>query len=126
MKTTIKILGALIILIGIILLINPDSIFGWMENNQESKSFYFIAIFFRLAFGALLLMAAKQSNFPKTIKFLGYIAILAAIVFVIMGHQRFRDIIASLIPEFVPYSPVSGIAGLILGVFLIYAFTDKK
>ncbi|MDF1868002.1 MAG: hypothetical protein P1U70_24495 [Saprospiraceae bacterium] len=126
MKLIINLFGILILILGISLLIKPEIIYGWMEDNMESKSLYISAIIFRLVFGILLIMGAKKAKFPRVIKFIGYIAIIAAVSFIFMGHENFRHIIVSLIPEFRPYASISGLIGMALGAFLVYASTTNK
>ena len=126
MKLIIKLLGILILLIGISLLIKPEIIFGWMEDNMENTSLYISAIVVRLVLGILLIIAAKESKYPGVIKFFGYLAIITAIIFIFMGYESFQDSISSLIPDFKPYAPVSGLVGMVIGSFLIYAFSGNK
>ena len=126
MKLIINLFGILFLILGASLLIKPEIIFGWMEDNMENKSLYISGIIFRLVFGILLIMVSKKSKFPGAIKFIGYMAIIAAVSFIFMGYEKFHHIIVSIIPEFRPYAAISGLIGMALGVFLIYAFTTNK
>ena len=126
MKLVIKLLGILFILAGISLLIDPKFIYGWIEDDLENKSLYISAIVGRLVFGTLLIIAAKESKYPSTIKFIGYFVIIAAIIFIFIGHENFKDFVSSLIPAFKPYAPVGGLFSLVLGGFLIYTFSGSK
>ena len=102
MKLIIKIVGVLLILAGISLLINSDGIYGWVEGNVKNTSLYIAAIVGRLVLGVLLVVAAKESKYPVVIKFFGYLAIIASIVFVLIGHQDFQNFIASMIQRVSP------------------------
>jgi len=126
MKIIIKILGVLIVLAGIWLLVQPEGLYGWIENNSESTWLYILAITFRLAFGSLLVVAARASKFPGGIKFLGGLAIVAAIAFLLMGQGRFQDFISSMMASFKPFAPVAGLVGIAIGGFLIYAFSGQQ
>ena len=126
MKLFIKLFGILILVLGLSLLIKPEFIFGWMEDNMENKSLYIIAILVRLVFGIFFIMAAKESKYPGVIKFFGYLFIIAAIIFIFIGHESFKHLIASMIPDFKPYAPVSGLIGMVLGGLLVYAFSGNK
>lgn len=126
MKLIIKLLGILIFLFGILVLINPDIFFGWIEDNRENITFYILAIVTRLVFGILFIIAAKDSKYPNLIKFLGYVFIIAAIIFIFIGHTGFQDFVSSMIPFAKPIDHVSGLFGMALGGFLIYAFSKKK
>ena len=50
MKLSIKLFGILMGLIGISLLIKPDILIGWIENNMETTPLYISAIVVRLVF----------------------------------------------------------------------------
>ncbi len=97
-----------------------------MESNVENTALYISAIVVRLAFGILFIVVAKASKYPRVIKFLGYLFIAAAIIFMIMGQDNFQDFIIEFIPDIKPYAPVSGVLAIIFGGFLIYAFSKKK
>ena len=126
MKLIIKLLGILIVLIGVSLLIKPEIIFGWIEDNMLNKSLYIFAIVFRLIFGILLIIAAKESKYPRVIKFIGYLAVLAAIVFIFMGQTNFLDFVSSGIPAIKPYASVVGLVAILIGGFLIYVLLSNK
>ena len=126
MKLIIKLFAILMLLTGLSLLIIPEFIFGWMQDNTGNKLLYISAILVRLVFGILFIIAAKESKYPDVIKFFGYLFIIAAIIFLFMGHESFKDLIASMIPHLKPYAPVSGLIGMALGGFLIYAFSENK
>jgi hypothetical protein len=126
MKLIIKLFGILMLLSGISLLIKPEIILDWIENNMENTSLYISAIFVRLVFGILFIVAARESKYPGLIKFFGYLFIIAAIIFTFMGQESFQDFITSLIPDVKPFAPLSGLLSIAFGGFLIYAFLRNK
>ncbi|NNC34322.1 MAG: hypothetical protein HKO09_05570 [Croceitalea sp.] len=126
MKLTFKIFGIVLILIGITIMIKPQLIFEWLENNLESKSLYFTAILVRLVIGVLFIVAAKQSIYPTIIRIIGYVALLAAIIFIFIGHAKFEHFIGYILHEFKDYASFSAIIVLLFGGFLFYAFSKKN
>ena len=126
MKLIVKLLGILILILGISLLIKPEIILGWMENNMENSSLYMYAIGFRLVFGIVLILAAKESKHPGVVKFFGYLAVVAAIVFIFMGENNFQSFLTSHIPDIKPYAVPVGLVAIVLGSFLYYTFLDTK
>lgn len=126
MKLIIKVFGILFILMGISFFINPEGVYNWVEENTGNIMFYISVIVARLVLGILLILAAKESKYPGVIKFFGYLVIIAALIVIIMGHKGFQDLISSLILVFKPYAPVSGLIGIAVGGFFIYAFSMKK
>ena len=114
------------LLSGISLLIKPEIIFGWIENNMENTSLYIFAIVVRLVLGILFIVAARESKYPGVIKFFGYLFIIAAIILIFLGQESFHDFITSVIPDVRPFAPVAGLLSIAFGGFLIYAFSRNK
>ncbi len=126
MKYIIKFLGLLIVLIGVWVLINPNIFFGYIENNWDSLSFYRLAIATRIILGILFIVAAKDSKYPTVIKIIGFVFILAAVIFILIGHNGFQDFASSMTPFAKPITLGAGLVGLLLGGLLIYTFSTKK
>ncbi len=126
MKLIIKLFGILLLLIGITLLIKPELIFDWIENNMETTSLYISAIVLRLVFGVLFIVAARASKYPAAIRFFGYLFILAAFILIFIGQEHFQDFITSIIPDAKPFAPLTSLLIIAFGGFLIYAFSKKK
>lgn len=126
MKIVMKLIGILFILLGIIFLFNTDMFFDWIEDEMGSNWFYISAIITRMVFGILFIVAAKESKFPSTIKILGFIFILFAIIFISIGNHGFQDFISFLIPDIIPYAPLGGLGMIALGGFIHFAFSKNK
>jgi hypothetical protein len=84
-------------LAGISIMIFPENVFSWIESSAENPSFRIIAIVGRFILGILLILAAKESKHPIVIKVFGYLSIIAAIVFLFIGHESFKEFISSLL-----------------------------
>lgn len=126
MKLIIKLFGTLFLFAGLSLLIKPTIIIGWIESNIETLSLYCFAIGVRLVFGVLFIVAAKESKYPRVVKFIGYLFVISAIIFVFMGHNSFQDFLMSLIPNVKPFAPFAGLLSIVFGGFLIYVFSTNK
>ena len=126
MKLIIKLFGILLLLSGILLLIKPEFVFGWIENNVENTSLYLIAILVRLVFGVLFIVAARESKYPRVIKFLGYLFVLAALTLIFVGQENFQNFIISLFPHVTPYAPLAGLLSIVFGGLIIYSFSKNK
>lgn len=126
MKLIIKLFGILLIISGISLLFTPEIIIGWIENNMESTTMYISAIVVRLIIGILFIITSKESKYPSVIKFFGYLFVIAALILIFIGQETFQDFIASLIPDVIPFAPISGLLSIVFGGFLIYVFSRNK
>tara|TARA_R110001583_G_scaffold17310_5_gene70153 strand:+ start:1395 stop:1790 length:396 start_codon:yes stop_codon:yes gene_type:complete len=126
MKLIVKLFGILLLFAGLLLLINPEIIIGWIKNNIENTSLYITAIVVRLVLGIIFIVAAKESKYPRVFKFLGYLFLIAALIFIFIGQESFQDFMSTLIPNFKPFVPFSGLLSIAFGGFLIYAFSRNK
>lgn len=125
MKYVFFLIGTLLILAGLFLLVDPEILFGWLEGNINTTTVYVIAIVFRLLLGILFVGFASRSKFPRVIKFIGGIAILAAILFIFIGQEGFQDLIAWVLHGFRSFGRIAGLVVIAFGGFLIYAFSGN-
>ena len=109
------------IVAGIIIVINPETIFGLLRRKLESLSLHILAVVMRVIFGVALMMYATESRYPTAISILGWISIAAASVLGIMGRTNFKRLMywaLSLAPSF---GRIGGLLAILFGGFLIYA-----
>jgi hypothetical protein len=125
MKLSIKFLGVLILVLGISLLIKPEIIFGLIETNVDSTSLYITAIVVRIVFGVLFIVASDESKHPRLLKFMGYLFIFAAFVFILMGKADFQDFIGELLQKTKHLARIAGLLGAVFGTFLLHTYSKK-
>ena len=122
MKLFIKLLMIPFLLLGLSMFIRPDLFFAWVEGNLDNTWLYVLAIGIRLFLGLLLVVAAKESKFPKAIKYFGLFILAAALLLLLMGQDNFREMATTLIAYFKPFAAVAGLIAMLIGSFLLYAF----
>lgn len=121
MNNVIMLFATATIVAGIIIVINPETIFGLLRNKLESLSLHILAVVVRVILGVALIMYATESRYPTVISILGWISIVAASVLGIMGHTNFKRLMSwalSLAPSF---GRIGGLLAILFGSFLIYA-----
>ncbi len=123
---TIRIFAWLMLLAGVSLIYDPKFIIGLIETNMESTGLYVTAIVLRLLIGILFILTAENSKFPRVLKVLGYLFVLAAVILLIAGRDDFQHFISYLIPGLNPYARISGLLALAFGAFLLYAYARRK
>ncbi len=126
MKLILQLFGLFLIIAGISIFIDPNLIMDWILERQNTKGIYFAAIGARLLLGSILLATASQAKFPIAIRVLGGVSVLAALIFLLIGHQNFIELLSYLLPGMKPYAWMSGFLSIGFGGFLIYAFMNKK
>ena len=122
MTTLIIIFGALILLAGVVILVNPEIIFGFLSKHIDKMELQALAIVVRLAIGVLLILQSGVSRYPLVIEVIGWLAIAAAVIFTVIGRNNFRRLMSWALSLTKPYGRIGGIVAAGFGAFLIYAF----
>jgi len=122
MTVLIIIFGALTLLAGIVIVINPEVIFGFLRNNLDKLVLHILAVVIRLVLGALLIYQSNISKFPFVIEVIGWLSIVAAIFLAVMGRRNFNRLMSWALSLVKPIGRVGGVLAAAFGAFLIYAF----
>ena len=122
MTVLIIIFGALTLLAGIVIIINPEVIFGFLRNNLDKLVLHILAVVIRLVLGALLIYQSNISKFPFVIEVIGWLSIVAAIFLAVMGRRNFNRLMSWALSLVKPIGRVGGVLAVAFGAFLIYAF----
>ena len=122
MTQLIIIFGALVLIAGLLILINPQIIFGYLRDNLHKPALHFGAVVGRLVLGALLISQASLARFPLLIEVLGWLSIVAALGLAAIGCKKFQRLMAWALSFINPYGRIGGVLAAAFGAFLIYTF----
>ena len=122
MTVLIIIFGALNLLAGTVIVINPEVIFGFLRNNFDKLKIHILAIVVRLVLGVLLIHQSNVSKFPFVIEIVGWFSIVAAISLAVIGRSNFNRLMSWALSILKPFGRVGGVLAVAFGAFLIYAF----
>jgi len=122
MTALIIIFGALNLVGGIVIVINPEVIFGYLRNNLDKLELHILAVGVRLILGVLLIYQSNVSKFPFVIEILGWLSIVAAISLAVIGRRNFNQLMWWALSFLKPFGRVGGVLAAAFGAFLIYAF----
>ena len=122
MTILIIIFGALTLLAGILIVINPETIFGFLRNNLDKVELHILAVVVRIVLGVLLIYQSSISKFPLVIEIIGWLSIVAAIFLAVMGRRNFKRLMSWALSLAKPIGRVGGVIAMAFGAFLIYAF----
>jgi hypothetical protein len=109
------------IVAGIIIVINPDTIFDLLRRKLESLSLHILAVVVRVILGVALIMCATESRYPTAILILGWISIVAASVLGIMGRTNFKRLMSWALSVAPSFGRIGGLLAILFGGFLIHA-----
>jgi len=122
MTALIMIFGALTLLAGVVIVINPEVIFGYLRSNYDKLAIHILAVVVRLIIGALLISQSGLSSYPLVIEILGWLFIVAALSLAVMGRHNFLRLMSWALNVLKPFGRVGGVFAAAFGGFLIYAF----
>jgi hypothetical protein len=122
MSILIIIFGALTLLAGMVIIANPEAIFGLLEKHIEKSWLQVVAVAVRLLLGILLIYLSSVSKYPIAIEIIGWLSIVAASVIALMGSGNFNRLIAWALNLTRPIGRIGGVLAVIFGAFLMYAF----
>jgi len=122
MTILIIIFGVLTLLAGIIIIINPENIFGLLSKHSEKLEMQILAVVVRLVLGVLLIYQSGASKYPLVIEIIGWLSIVAAVFFAVIGRNNFKRLISWALSLAKPLGRVGGFVAVCFGTFLVYAF----
>jgi len=117
----ILLFGAATLIAGIIIVTNPETVFGPIRRNSESLSLHILAVVVRVIIGAALIIYAPESKYPTAIFILGWVSIIAATVLGIMGRTNFKRLMSWALGLTDSLGRIAGFFAILFGGFLIYA-----
>ncbi len=122
MTLFIIIFGALTLLAGLVIVINPDFVFGYLRKNLDRFILHILAVVIRLVLGILLVHQSGISRFPIIIEVIGWLSIVAAISLAVIGRRNFNRLMSWALSLVKPAVRIGGVIAVAFGGFLIYAF----
>ena len=121
MNYLIILFSAATIVAGIIIVINPEMVFGLLRRRLESVGLHIIAVVVRVILGVALIMCAAGSKYPTAILIIGWISIIAATVLAVMGRANFMRLMSWALSLSNSFGRIGGFLAIIFGGFLIHA-----
>jgi len=122
MTLFIIIFGTLTCLAGIVILVNPEIVFGFLRKNFDKIELQILAVAIRLVLGAFLIYQSGASKYPFAIEIIGWLSIVAAVFFAVIGRNNFSKLMAWALSLVKTLGRVGGVIASAFGAFLINAF----
>lgn len=122
MTSIIILFGTLIFLIGIVILVRPTMVFGYLRRHLGSLQIHVLAVVIRLIIGFLLIAQSGISRFPFIIEIIGWLSLIAAFILAAVGRRSFHRLMAWALSFAKPYGRIGGTLAAIFGAFIVYAF----
>jgi hypothetical protein len=120
-KVLIVVFGLFVIVMTGMLAFRPKLITDFMLRHAAETWMHVLAAVMRIIIGVALLLYASQSRFPLTLQILGWITVAAGVIVALIPPSKFKQLIIWAFGRFGDYTRIAALAGMILGVFIIYA-----
>ncbi len=89
MTLFIIIFGTLTCLAGIVILVNPEIVFGFLRKHSDRIELQIFAVAIRLHHGVFLIYQSGASKYPFVIEIIGWLSIVAAVFFAVIGRNNY-------------------------------------
>ena len=122
MTIFIIIFGALTCLVGIVIVVNPQIVFGLLQKNYTKIELQIVAVALRLILGVILIIQSADSKYPFVIEIIGWLSIVAAVFLSVIGRNNFLKLMSWALSQVKTLGRVGGVIASAFGAFLIYAF----
>jgi len=122
MAIFIIIFGALTCLVGIVIVVNPQIVFGLLQKNYTKIELQIVAVALRLILGVILIIQSADSKYPFVIEIIGWLSIVAAVFLSVIGRNNFLKLMSWALSQVKTLGRVGGVIASAFGAFLIYAF----
>jgi hypothetical protein len=121
MNYIVILFGAATLVAGIIILINPETVFGLLRRNADSLGMHILAVVVRIILGVALILCAAGSKYPTAILIIGWISVAAATVLGVMGRTNFKRLMSWALGLAPSFGRIGGLLAILFGGFLVHA-----
>ena len=119
MKLVIAILGVLVAVFGAVAIVRPG-LFRDLFGKLSAQATWVAAVVLRLSIGTILLMVAGDTRLPQVVNVLGWIAIIAAVLVLLLGPERLESFVKWWLGLADAWLRTSAVFACAFGVFLAW------
>jgi len=124
-KLLAVVLGFMVATIGAVGVATPSVLLD-LGDSLITQTVLYIAAGARAFFGAVLLWVAPASRAPKTLRVIGALLILAAVLTPFFGVERSREMLDWLLNQGPMFTRAWAGVAVALGLFIVYANTNPR
>lgn len=121
MGIVIILFGLFIVAASFYLVLRPNEFSDLMLRHAGDRWLHVLAAAARIGLGIVLILHAPATRFPLTLTVLGWIALVAGIILVLMPPSVFHKLIRWVFDRLGSYARAAGVLAFLFGAFLIYA-----
>jgi len=120
MDVVVKIIGIVIVALGIAYLLKPGIMTYLMEFFKEGKRMYFAGLI-RLVLAIIFLLAARECDITPVIVFFGILFLISGLLIFVIGLEKVKSIINWYQEQSILVLRLLALVALAIGVVIIYS-----
>jgi hypothetical protein len=120
MLILVRLVGMILVAIGIVFLISPNRIRQWIVFCQKGRKPYMMGLL-RILIGVIFLLAASQSRIVWVIVTIGILALLGGITIFILGLERFKSMLRWWQGRSLLFIRLIALLAIAIGVLILYS-----
>lgn len=124
-KLLATVIAALVAAMGVVGIAAPSVLLEFAQSLQTPGGLYAAAAI-RLIFGAVLVWAASASRMPTTLRVIGVVIMLAALVGPLLGVERSQAMLGWFSSRGPLFMRAWASLPLVFGLFIIYAVNSPR
>jgi hypothetical protein len=126
MKSAVLLVAVFTIVISIGGIVSPDSFMTLRRLYYATPGRFYAAGAVRVAMGLMLVLAASRSGWPRTLRALGAVMCLQALVATLFGLERARAIMEWEAMQGTALLRAGAVVALAAGSFVVFAVTARR
>jgi hypothetical protein len=125
LKAAVTIVGLMVAALGLIGLVAPSRLLNFGQSLLTESGLYAVAAV-RVVFGLLLVIGARASRNPRTLRVIGGVIIIAGLLTPLFGVARSESMFNWLSAQGLAFVRVIALLAFALGAFIVYAITPRR
>jgi len=121
MTEMLTVLGSVVCLISLFAIVFPKRLLRAAQSIRITTPLRFIAFVVRILLGSIIALVAGATQFPQTLQIIGILLIVSGVTVLLVGNAKIQSLLDWFLRWGLNSMRAGGIAGLLFGVFLIYA-----
>jgi multisubunit Na+/H+ antiporter MnhG subunit len=126
LNLAVAVAGVLIFALGVLGVVRPSSLTALVGRIWSSAPGAGLALVIRASLGFLLIAAASDTRFPKTIYALGVLSFIKAVTLLLLGRARQQNLMQWWCHHSARYIRNCSLLACGFGTFLIYAAVPAR
>lgn len=120
MEILVRLLGIVVMVVGCIIMLNPE-VFNIIMNFWKQGKKIYLAGALRLIFGVVFLFTARECKFPVVIYVMGALMVIGGALLFILGQQKINALFGWWEKKSPVVLRIMGFAALAIGSLILYS-----